>query len=371
MKATFLLSKDPTSESTGDLTMAKLVIELARESYETAVICLSSAGSTGHQNGLRRVAKPILKPAAILAESVLSRRSLVHTRFVFPELVEAVDDAETDIFVADHSYMAEAVLRSARYGRAKASDTLAVSTVVPEALVWRATRGVVGKADAKRIVRDEIRVARSGYTVGTYDREEAEFYAGLGLPRTHWLDLTLPAGRRVDVRLTPRRLLFLGDRRWAPNQEAFLEAVELWPDIAKGVEGAELVVVGAADPNAKAPQLPDGVRDLGFVDDLAGLLSTCRAMFAPIRTGGGVRVKILNAASSGLPIVATTAAVGSLGPVLGIDRIDGRQGLIDRCRRYLLDSGLAAEQGDAMYETNAARWDSRRPHAAVQDWLRK
>ena len=42
----------------------------------------------------------------------------------------------------------------------------------------------------------------------------------------------------------------------------------MWPDIARGIEGAELAIVGAADPNAERPALPDGVTDYGFVDDL-------------------------------------------------------------------------------------------------------
>ena len=372
MKATFLLSKDPTCESTGDLTMAKLVIRLAREAYDTAVICLSPPGAGAQrQNGMRSVPKPAPQPAALLAESLWRRRSLVHTRFVFTELIEAVDATETDIFVADHCYMAEAVLRSRRFSARRGSSMLAVSTVVPEALVWRATRGLVGKADARRIVRDEIRVTRSAYTVGTYDREEAEFYAGLGLPRTHWLDLTLPADTKIEIKKSQRRLLFLGDRRWIPNQDAYLELLGLWPRIARGIEGAQLAVVGAADPNAKRQELPDGVEDFGFVDDLDGFLATCRAMVAPIRTGGGVRVKILDAASRGLPVVGTTSAVGSLGSVLGIDSIDDQDGIVEQCRRYLLDPAVAATAGDAIYERNATRWAAGQPHTAVQDWLRR
>lgn len=369
VKVTFLLSKDPTSESTGDLTMAKLVMELAQESYQTSVICLSSHGSE-QLNGVRRIAKPPPKPAAILVASLLRRRSLVHTRFIITELIEAVEQAQTDIFAADHSYMAEAVLQSKRFGE-RAADTLAVSTVVPEALVWRATRGLAGKVDAKRIERDELRVARSAYSVGTYDQDEASFYLQQGLPRAHWLNVVLPAGKQVDIAATPRRLLFLGDRRWAPNQEAFLEILDLWPRIADGIEGAELVVVGAADPEADVPFLPQGARDLGFVEDLEGLLGTCRAMVAPIRTGGGVRVKILDTACRGIPIVATTAAVGSLSSVLGIGRVDDRDEIVDGCRRYLLDSAFAAAAGDRLYETNAACWSSRIPHVSVQDWLRK
>ena len=35
-------------------------------------------------------------------------------------------------------------------------------------------------------------------------------------------------------------------------------------------------------------------------------------MIAPIKTGGGVRVKILDSIRMGLPVIGTTAAIGSL-----------------------------------------------------------
>ena len=133
-----------------------------------------------------------------------------------------------------------------------------------------------------------------------------------GVPGARWLELTLPPADRVDVSATPPRLVFMGIRDWPPNQEAFLHALQLWPRIAAGIPNAELCVIGAKKPGAADPVYPDGVRDLGFVDDLAAFLGTCRAMVAPIKTGGGVRVKILDATRMGLPVIGTTAAMGSL-----------------------------------------------------------
>ncbi|MDY6811324.1 MAG: glycosyltransferase family 4 protein [Actinomycetota bacterium] len=371
MIATFVLPKDPSHESTGDLTMAKLVMDLARESFQTKVICLSgNPASTA--DGHLRVPKPNPRIPRILIDSVRSGRSLVHSRFLLDALVEAVDASDSDVFVADHSYMAEAVLASRRFqvlddGR----SNLAVSTVVPEALVWRATRGLVGRMDARRITRDEVRVARRAYTVGTYDLDEAEFFRNRGIRRTHWLDLTLPPKERIPVASSERNLVFVGDRRWAPNQEAFETLVRWWPRIAEGITDARLFVVGAADPAAKPAHLPPGMQDLGFVDDLDALLSQCRALVAPIKTGGGVRVKILDTVCRGLPVVGTTAAVGSLGDVFGIEKIDDEEQFADRCRHYLLDRASATADGEALYTKNASRWHEGIPQAAVHDWLKR
>lgn len=370
MKAAFLLSKDPSLESTGDLTMANLVMDLAKTSHDVEVICLSGEPGSD-KDGYTRVAKPAPRITDLVRESLRTRRSLVHTRFSIDGLVDAVDRSDAEIFVADHSYMAEGFLRSTRgHDRRGGESILAVSTVVSETLVWKATRGVVGRADSRRIIRDELRVARNAYSVGTYDAEEAEFYASHGIRRAHWLDLTLPPKKRVDIGSSGPRLVFLGDRKWSPNQEAYELLVTWWPDIARGIEGAELRIVGSPDPD-RTVSLPDGVEDLGFVDDLDAFLSTCRAMIAPIVTGGGVRVKILDAASRGMPVVGTSAAVGSLGPVLGITGLDDKDAFVAECRRYLLDRDAAVQDGARIHDVNARRWHDEKPHRTVERWLER
>jgi hypothetical protein len=370
VRATFLLSKDPGCESTGDLAMAKLIMDLAQESYDVQAICLSPDPHCTY-GGYRRVAKPPVRAGSLLVQSIRRRRSLVHTRFDFDELVDAVDKTETDIFVAIHSYMAEAVLRSRRFVPGPgASSNLAVNADVPEAMVWRQTRGTLGITECRRIVRDEIRVARQAYSVGAYDNAEAEYYTRRGIPRAHWLDVTLPPAQRIAVADTGPRLVFLGDRRWRPNQEASETVTKWWPRIAEGID-ASLYIVGAPDPTAKQLPLPHGVHDVGFVDDLDAFLASCRAMVAPIRTGGGVRVKILDAATRGLPVIGSDVAVGSLSSVLGVEGFNDDLQMIDQCRRYLLDPAVAAADGQALYEKNAARWHEGKPHTAVQDWLKQ
>ena len=363
-KATFPLAKDPSHESTGDLTMAKLVMDMARSSFDVRVICLSATPEST-KDGHRRVAKREVDLAGLALRSVKARRSLVHTRFDLDGLVDAINESESDVFVADHTYLGEPFLRSDKAG----TVPLAVNTVVSETLVWGATRGIVGKLDSRRILRDELRVARGAYTVGTYDEEEAKFYRNAGISRAHWLDLTLPPKKQVDVAGSSRRLVFLGDRQWPPNQEAFEILLQWWPDIARGIDGAELCIVGSPDTSAKQRDLPDGVRDLGFVDDLDAFLDSCRALVAPIMTGGGVRVKILDAASRGLPVVGTPAAVGSLEAVLGVSGLPERAEIVSACRELLLDRDKATAIGDALFETNSSRWFDRKPHTSVAEWL--
>jgi polysaccharide biosynthesis protein PslH len=155
---------------------------------------------------------------------------------------------------------------------------------------------------------------------------------------------------------TAKRLVLMGTRDWPPNQEAFLWALRLWPRIAAGIDGAELCVIGAKKSGAAEEPLPTGVRDLGFVDDLPGFLASCRAMIAPIKTGGGVRVKLLDAIRMGLPVVGTRAAIGSLDRVFDLHAHDDDDAFVAECRRLLTDVDAAVTAGRALYEANRAYW---------------
>lgn len=364
----FLLSKDPVADHGGDVELSRLVMELAASEFAVSAICLSHepAGPLSFDGiPLVRVGKSGVRPLRLLLDVARTGRSLVHARFDNDDLVAAIEAAAADVYVAEHSYMAESFVRSSRLGISR----FVVNTHVSESLVWRATRGTLGRLQVRRLLRDELRVARAADAVGTFDADEAQFYRDHGVRDARWMDITLPPAEQVAVADTPRRLVLMGTRDWPPNQEAFEEALRLWPQIADGIAGAELCVIGAKNSKAAVPQYPSGVRDLGFVDDLVAFLGTCRAMIAPIRTGGGVRVKILDAARMGLPVVGTTAAVGSLGELLGLGVFDGDAAFVEQCRKYLLDSAFAAEAGETLYRRNEGYWHDRRPHRAVAELL--
>jgi polysaccharide biosynthesis protein PslH len=369
-RVTFLLAKDPAREQGGDLATSRVVMRLAADVFDVSAICLAAEGGThcydlGPGIDLVKVPKPPVAPLRLLLESVRSRRSLVHERFDVDALLPAIEASDADVFVAEHSYMAETFLRSTRRGDAR----LIINTINTESQVWKVTRGRLGRLECPRILRDEVRVARAANAVGTYDAEEAEFYRDHGVPAARWIDLTFPPQQQIDIASTAPRLVFFGVRDWPPNQEAFLKSLELWPRISAGIPGAELWIAGAKKPAAREPQYPPGVHDVGFVPDLAEFLSTCRALMAPIKTGGGVRAKLLDAASRGLPVVATTPAIGSHGQVLNLTAYDDDDAFVGQCRRYLLDRSAAAAAGQELYEHNRLHWEKGRPRRSIEKLL--
>ena len=362
-----LLSKDPTTTRSGDMEMNELLIDLAREVAEVTVICLSDQPHLPPEPGLVRVPKPPVRPIRLVAQSLRSRRSLVFSRFDTSEMVRAIDAVDADLHLAVHLYMAESYFRTAP---ARRGSPLLATAVVSEAMVWAQTRGLVGRLQAPLIRRDERRVARAATTVAAYDAGEADQALLDGAAAAAWLPLTSSPMTPISVADSPPTLVLLGDRTWAPNEEASQLAIHWWPAISAGIPGAELLLVGKPAPDARARgALPPGVHDLGFVDDLEETLSRCRGMLAPVLTGGGVRVKILAAAARGLPVVATSTAIGSLDRILPLVGHDTEVDFVRAARLLLHDAAGAAASGSDLHEANEQHHRAGGARQAFRAWI--
>jgi glycosyltransferase involved in cell wall biosynthesis len=250
---------------------------------------------------------------------------------------------------------------------ARPSEKLLVSTEILESKVWPLMHGLPGLLESRRLRRDEQRVVAAARAVAGYDQDDVDVFRSWGHD-AHWLPLTLPPTTPVDVAATAPRVVMLGNRTWRPNAEAADTMVRLWPRIAAGLPDAELWLVG--DQPARPPrELPSGVIDHGVVDDVDAVLSQCRVLTAPVTVGGGVRVKLLEAAARGIPVVCSPEAVGSIEASIGMSPAADVDDFVAQCRALLMDVDRAAADGSRLHQINADRWNDRVPQEAVLRWL--
>ena len=120
----------------------------------------------------------------------------------------------------------------------------------------------------------------------------------------------IPRSRRVSRGDT---LLFVGTLGYLPNNEGlhwFLENV--LPRI-RARRACRIVIIGrGALPGLRVAAARAGVHLLDRVDDLEHYYRSARAVIAPMRSGGGTRIKLLEAASFGVPSIATPEAASGL-----------------------------------------------------------
>jgi glycosyltransferase involved in cell wall biosynthesis len=148
------------------------------------------------------------------------------------------------------------------------------------------------------------------------------------------------------------RILFLGGMHWPPNAEGLRWMVQnVLPIVRKQIPTAELLAVGK-DPPADL-QNTGGLSLPGYVEDVEPVWGGCRVFVVPLLSGGGMRVKILDAWAHGLPVVSTSIGAE------GIKYLDGDNILIadtplefsQAIIRILRDDDLASQLGTSGRKT--------------------
>ncbi|MCY7376934.1 MAG: glycosyltransferase [Pyrinomonadaceae bacterium] len=114
-------------------------------------------------------------------------------------------------------------------------------------------------------------------------------------------------------------LLFIGNFGHRPNADAvyyFLK--EIFPRVLKKLPDLRFRIVGSHAPPEIFALDSENVRVEGFVPNIEPLFETCRVFVAPLRYGAGMKGKIGQALSFGLPTVTTS--VGAEGMNLTNER---------------------------------------------------
>lgn len=104
-------------------------------------------------------------------------------------------------------------------------------------------------------------------------------------------------------------ILFVGAMGYLPNKDAAVWFTEqIFPKILERTPKATKLTLVGFDPDKRVRDLGSipGVTVTGSVESVEPYLQKCDIFVAPIRFGGGTRIKILEAMSYRIPVVATS-----------------------------------------------------------------
>ena len=159
----------------------------------------------------------------------------------------------------------------------------------------------------------------------------------------------------------PHTLLFLGNFRHVPNVTAMQWFCrESLPRIVERYPETRVIVAGADPPPLHAFADTTGVLELpGYVPDVRPLLRRNAVFICPVRSGSGVRVKLLEAFASGIPVVSTRVGAE------GLARRDGEFCFLaddplefaDRVIELFANPARGEELARAAREEVMANWD--------------
>lgn len=170
---------------------------------------------------------------------------------------------------------------------------------------------------------------------------------------------------RVELRRDARDIVSIGTMSWPPNIDATLYfAREIYPLVRARAQGVRFVITGSNPPESvrSLPSDDESIAVTGFVEDIASVASHAAVFVVPLRSGSGLRVKILNALAMGLPVVSTSVGCEGIGAEHGRHLLiaDGEEEFADAVVRLLSDFDLRkrlAEEGRAFVEANYS-WDN-------------
>ncbi len=158
------------------------------------------------------------------------------------------------------------------------------------------------------------------------------------------------AGRRPHD--DGRTVVFVGNLGYWPNAEGvawFLDRV--WPRVAaRAAPTPRLWLVGGGCPPAlERLARRAGARLLGAVEDLGAVYRRATLALAPVRCGGGTRIKIVEAALARVPVVATRFGASGLSLRVGRDLwlADDAVDFADAVIAALADQAARARRADS------------------------
>ena len=221
------------------------------------------------------------------------------------------------------------------------------------------------RLEARRFRRHDTRcfgLYRSLVAVSERDRLDLAAVTGVPVavvPNGVATDQITPAAPAADE----RTLLFTGTLSHPPNSEGIRWfATEAWPHVRAALPDARLLVVGH-DPPRQVSALDgrDGIEVIGSVPDMAPWFERATAVVVPLLSGGGTRLKVLEAMASGRAVASTSIGCEGLMVEPGRDLLvaDGPRELVSAVLSLLRDEGLRTGLATAGRHVVEARYDWR------------
>lgn len=167
-----------------------------------------------------------------------------------------------------------------------------------------------GELDWRRWRRFQPWAWRRFDLVQVFSRRDADSIAALApevAPRVRVDPFGLALPPRADpARQVPGTILFVGAFAHPPNRDAALWlAREILPAVRERAPGARLRIVGSAPPPEVLALAGAEVEVVADAPSVLPHLEEAAVVMAPVRTGGGMRMKVLQAMAAGKAVVTT------------------------------------------------------------------
>ncbi len=179
--------------------------------------------------------------------------------------------------------------------------------------------------------------------------------------------ITVDAGRFTAIWEArdpqPNRIFTIGTMFWPPNSEGVAWWLrEGYEHLRKLCPAVTYDIVGARPPQSLQTLAEQyaGVHVHGYVADAVPFWTQTTLLAVPLLSGGGVRVKILEAMAMGLPVVSTTVGCEGLEVQHGVHLLIANkpEDFARACAKVLQDEALAKTLAKNAHQLIVERYDA-------------
>lgn len=306
--------------------------------------------------------------------NLFSRESYHVSRFVTPEfsagLSSLLEQNEYDAILLETLYLAPYIPLI----RSKSKAIVVMRSHNVEFAIWERvsshTRSTLKRKYLEHLThklkRFEVAQLKTYDLLAPVSAYDLQVFKALGYKGYHHLapiglDLNAYPLRPLEKN-TPLRLGFIGSLDWLPNQEGlqwFLQKV--WPFLHARFPKLEFDIAGRNAPDDFLREKIPGVNFLGEVPDAVDFVTKHAIALAPLRSGSGLKVKVLEAMALGRAVLGTSIALE------GIPAQDRRHCLlantpedfVRQVNRLMENPQLAVQLGQVARELIQAEFDYR------------
>jgi glycosyltransferase involved in cell wall biosynthesis len=183
-----------------------------------------------------------------------------------------------------------------------------------------------------------------------------------------WVPVTVEPVDPSRSAEAPVDLLFTGNLSYPPNVDAVHLLVEVVDHMARTGPVPTVVLAGATPaPAVRALAQRRGWQVVADFADPAPLYAAARVAIAPLRYTAGIQIKVLDAATFGVPVVATPEALAGFDPDLPALSAHGAAGLAAHVRELLADPSRQVALGAELRDHVLAKYAPGR----FGEWLRR
>ncbi len=295
-----------------------------------------------------------LKPASAIS-NLLGRQSYVLSRFISKEVIESlskcIEELQPDVVQFETLSMAYyiAILKT-RFQRVQ----MVYRMHNVEYEIWETLATESSYIKKKYLNLNVSRLRKEEKLI----LEAADKVLCISAADAQWVELHIPEKiKRVypfaidvhDFEITPQKNInfyHLGSMDWQPNIDAMNWWItDIWPRFTKAEEFPFYMAGRYLKPSMYDTSNLRGVNIVGEVESIDSFLKDKSVLVVPLRSGSGMRIKILEAIQRGILVISTS---------LGLSGISGKNGthflVADTAEDFLTQMNKVCNQPNLIQE---------------------